>query len=155
MYKEGHAGLSFLLFSPFILLFKSLGVDMTYILITCVLMVTLSSLPDLDMEFRVYGIKHRGITHTLLGAIFFGVAFAILIGYAYGSIGWLMGFIAGFGGTVSHLLGDVFTYTSFKPLYPFSKKEVALGYFKASNKTINNAMLTLGIMTFIISLVIA
>lgn len=128
---------------------------MTYILITCVLMVTLSSLPDLDMEFRVYGIKHRGITHTLLGAIFFGVAFAILIGYAYGSIGWLMGFIAGFGGTVSHLLGDVFTYTSFKPLYPFSKKEVALGYFKASNKTINNAMLTLGIMTFIISLVIA
>jgi len=118
-------------------------------------MVALSSLPDLDMEFRVYGIKHRGITHTFLGGVFFGVVFAILMGYVYGGIGWLMGFIAGFGGTLSHLLGDVFTYSPFKPFYPLSSREVAFGYFKASNKTVNNAMLTLGVIAFIIPFAIA
>jgi membrane-bound metal-dependent hydrolase YbcI (DUF457 family) len=155
LYKEGHTGLSLMLFSPFILLFKFLGVDMTYVLMTCVLMVALSSLPDLDMEFRIYGIKHRGITHTFLGGIFFGILFAILMGYAYGTLGWLMGFLAGFGGTVSHLLGDIFTYTPFKPLYPLLHREVALCYFKASNKTVNNTMLTLGIVAFVIPFVIA
>ena len=123
---------------------------MTYILVTCVLMVALSSLPDLDMEYRAYGIKHRGITHTLLGGIFFGIVFAILIGYAYGAIGWIMGFIAGFGGTASHLLGDILTYASFKPFYPFSNREVAFGFFKSSDKKVNQTMLTVGVIAFII-----
>ena len=157
MYKEGHAGLSLILFSPFILLFRSLNLDITYVLITCVLMVGLSSLPDIDMELRRehgISIKHRGITHTFLAGIGFGIVFAILIGYAYGAMGWLMGFIAGFGGTASHLLGDAFTYERFKPLYPFSDREVALGYFRSSDRKVNNAMLTLGVIALVIPFVI-
>ena len=148
MYGEGHAGLSFILFSPFIFLFRSLGADMTYVLVTCVLMVALSSFPDLDMRLAI---KHRGITHTFVFGIVVGVLFAILLWYSYGSLGWLMGFVAGFGGTASHLLGDAFTYSPFKPLLPFSDKEVAFGFFKASNKTANRTMLVIGIFAFIIS----
>ena len=61
-----------------------------------------------------------------------------------------MGFVAGFGGVGSHLIGDAFTYHKFKPLYPFSKKEIAYGLFEASNKKVNNAMLTIGLITFFI-----
>ncbi len=147
MYSEGHAGLSFILFSPFLFLFRIVGADMTYVLITCILMVALSSIPDLDMRFAI---KHRGITHTFVFGIVIGVLFSILLGYSYGSLGWLMGFIAGFGGTASHLLGDAFTYRPFKPLCPFSDKEVAFGLFRASSKTANRAMLVIGIVLFII-----
>ena len=149
MFKEGHAGLSFILFSPFLLLFESLGIDMTYILVTCFLMVGLSSLPDLDIQWEI---KHRGITHTFLFGIIIGILFAVLIGYAYGAIGWLMGFIAGFGGTASHLLGDAFTYTPLKPFTPFSDKEVgALGFFRSDNKAVNRTVLVLGVFVFVFS----
>jgi len=145
-------GLSLILFSPFLFLFRVLGADMSYILVTCFLMVGLSSIPDLDMNFEI---KHRGITHTLLFGAIIGVLFAILLGFSYGTlVGWIMGFVAGFGGTASHLIGDAFTYAPFKPLYPFSNKEVAFGFFKASNKNANEAMLFIGIVTFIISFLI-
>lgn len=121
---------------------------MTYVLITCVLMVGLSSLPDLDLKWEI---KHRGITHTFLAGIAFGILFAFLIGYAYGLLGWIMGFISGFGGTASHLLGDAFTYAPIKPYYPFSNKEVAFCKFKSSNKTVNGTLLILGVITFILS----
>ena len=141
-------GLSFLFFSPFMFLFRVAGADMTYIVLTCFLMVGLSSVPDLDIQWEI---KHRGVTHTFLFGAVVGFLFAVLLGYAYGSLGWVMGFVAGFGGTASHLLGDAFTYSPFKPFYPFSDKEVAYGFFKASNKTANSVMLVAGIIVFIIS----
>jgi len=81
-----------------------------------------------------------------------GILFAVLIGYAYGIIGWLMGFVAGFGGTASHLLGDAFTHTPFRPFTPFSDREMgALGLFRSDNKTVNRTMLVLGVFIFIFS----
>jgi len=153
LYKEGHAGLSFILFSPFIFLFRSLGADMTYVLITCILMVALSSLPDIDIELqREYGIKHRGLTHTFLFGIIVGILLGVLIGYAYGSLGWFMGFTAGFGATLSYILGDAFTYERFAPFSPFSKRKISFGLFRSSNKTLNNTMFVLGVFAFILSL---
>jgi len=78
MHKEGHAGLSLILFSPFMFLFRSLGVEMSYVLITWALMISLSSLPDIDIELqRGYGIgKHSGLTHTLLFGLFVGISSA-------------------------------------------------------------------------------
>lgn len=148
MYKEGHAGLSLLIFSPFMFLFRAVGADMNYVVMTCFLMVLLSSIPDLDIKFEM---KHRGITHTLLFGVVVGVLCAIMLGWVYGPLGWVMGFVAGFGGTASHLIGDSFTYSPFKPLYPFSNREVAYGFFKASNKTANALILVLGLVAFIIS----
>ena len=149
MHADGYAGLSFLLFSPFVFLFKVAGADMTNVLITGALMVGLSSIPDLDIQWEM---KHRGITHTVLFGLGIGILFSVLLGYAYGFLGWIMGFVAGFGATGSHILGDTFTYMPFKPLYPFSQREVAFGYFRASNKAINRGMLTIGIIVFIVSL---
>jgi len=151
MYKVGHAGLSFLLFSPIMFLFRVVGADMNYVVLTCVLMVFLSSIPDVDILWkRIFG-KHRGITHTFLFGIGMGILFSIIMGYNYGSLGWIMGFVAGFGGTASHMLGDAFTYQRFKPFYPFSHKEVAYGFFKAENKKANLTMFVAGIVAFIIS----
>jgi len=121
---------------------------MTCVLMTCFLMVGLSSLPDLDIQWEI---KHRGTTHTFLFGIVVGALFSVLIGYAYGALSWLMGFIAGFGGTVSHLLGDIFTYSSFEPFRPFSDREIAFGWFHSPNKSVNNTVLGLGIFSFIIS----
>ena len=148
MYREGHAGLSLILFSPFMFLFRLMNIEMNYVLLTCFLMVALSSLPDFDIQWEI---KHRGITHTFLFGIGTGTLFGFLIMYMYGFPGLLMGFIAGFGGTASHLLGDSFTYSPFKPLYPFSDRKVAYGLFKASNQTANSTMLVLGFVLFIIS----
>ena len=119
---------------------------MSYVVMTCLLMVLFSSIPDLDIKFEM---KHRGITHTLLFGIGVGILCAIGLGWVYGTLGWVMGFVAGFGGTASHLIGDSFTYSPFKPLYPFSNREVAYGFFKASNKTANALMFVLGLVAFI------
>jgi len=152
LHKEGHVGLSLILFSPFMLLFRSLNADMTYVLITCVLMAAFSSLPDIDIELQgEYGIKHRGITHTFLFGIGVGILLGILMSYAYASLGWLMGFIAGFGSTASHILGDTFTFEQFSPFSPFSSMEVSFGLFGSSNKIVNNFMLGLGVIVFLIS----
>ncbi|MEM3736597.1 MAG: metal-dependent hydrolase [Candidatus Bathyarchaeia archaeon] len=148
LYKEGHAGISFLIYSPFMFTFKFTGADMSYVLMTGILMAIFSITPDIDLHFEI---KHRGITHTLLFGIVLGAFLGILLRYAYEPLGLLMGFIAGFGGTVSHLLGDLLTYSPFKPLYPFSNREVALGLFKASNKVMNATFFVLGVFTFLIS----
>ena len=135
--------------APVIFLFRSLGADMTNVLMTGLLMAGLSSVPDFDLEWHI---KHRGVTHTVLFGLAAGVIFAVLLGmYAFGSWGWSMGFIAGFGGTLSHLLGDALTYQKFQPLWPFSDKEVAYGFFAASNRAVNNAMLVLGGISFFLS----
>ncbi len=139
---------SLILFSPFVFLFKAIAADMTYVLLTCFLMVALSSIPDLDVQWEI---KHRGITHIILFGIFVGILFSILIGYAYGPLGLIMGFVAGFGATSSHLLGDAFTYMSFKPFYPFSQKEVSFGFFEASDKIANRSLLIIGIIVIVIS----
>lgn len=157
MYKEGHAGLSLLLFSLFLLLFKFLGVEMSYVIATCVLMVLLSSLPDIDLELRKKyrtEIKHRGPTHTILAGILFGIIFGALLGYSHGVLDWLMGFFSGFGGITSHLLGDAFTYESFEPFWPFSNRKVAFRKFRSSSKTVNRTMLILGGVAFVAPFII-
>ena len=126
MYSEGHAGLSLIIFSPLISVFKALGADMNNVLITYFLIVGVSSLPDIDLRYRKYGIKHRGITHTLMFGIGVGVLFSILLGYLFGSVGIIMGFVAGLGSTGSHIFGDVFTHEPLAPLSPFSKRKISL-----------------------------
>lgn len=157
MYR-GHGGLSLLLYSPLMFLFRGFGVDMNLIILTGFLMVVVSFMPDLDIPARRIRlrIRHRGITHTLLFGVVIGVSFSVMLGLVYGFPGWLMGFEAGFGGIASHLAGDVLTYErpQVKPFYPFSDKEVVFGLFKASDTTANNTMLALGVIAFTISYII-
>jgi len=131
---------------------------MSSVVLTCFLMVAFSFVPDFDIPMRMIRrkTKHRGITHTFLFGVVVGALLSIVLGYAFDRLGWLMGFVAGFGGTASHLLGDVFTFGSpqVRPLYPFSDKGLVLGLFKASNKRANNVMIVLGIVAFTVSYIV-
>jgi len=106
----------------------------------------LSSIPDIDLK---YGWKHRGITHNIGFALIVGVGIAIIFFYTMNDVMIaLTGFIAGFGGAVSHLLGDIITYQSFTPLLPFSKRKIALKYCRADDKKVNDGLMTGGAFAF-------
>jgi len=132
-----------------------MGADINHLVLSCLIMVSVSLAPDIDIILEItYGrTEHRGITHTLLFGLIIGVFFSVMLGYSVGSLGWLTGFVAGFGGIASHLLGDILTTGSpkVKPLYPFSNAGLALGFFKASDKKANNTMCLLGIAAFMAS----
>ena len=148
MNHKGHFGLTLLIFSIFMLPF---GFSENAVAVMF-LAAGFSSLPDIDLRL---GIKHRKYTHNILAALVFGIIFGFLFSYSTSDIFWgIMGFISGFGGVVCHLLGDAFTYMKFKPLWPFSDREVGLGWFEAGNKRLNDGMMTAGLLVFILYLLI-
>jgi len=112
-----------------------------------------STLPDVDLEWWRTGlpVHHRGVTHSLLFAIFIGF---LLGGIFYGRYETLScfvtGFLGGFLGIVSHLIGDSFTFHSFKPLWPFSAIEVGFGFCKANDKRVNENLMVIGGLAFIL-----
>jgi len=150
MHAKGHFGLTLLVLSIFALPF-GLGPDHV-VIIVIFLSALLSSLPDIDLKF---GIPHRTITHSILFAIIIGIIFGIFLGYSSGIIYGLVGFVAGFLGIMTHLLGDLMTYQSFKPLWPFNKKDISYGFFKASNKEANNGFFTAGWILFFVYIFIS
>ncbi len=140
MHSEGHAGLSLAILSLFMIAFGWVGLDS---IVVCLFIVGFSSLPDIDLHL---GIEHRGVTHTLLFGVISGIALAALLGYAGWS--WQIGFLAGFLGTVLHLLGDIFTHKEFKPFRPFSDYKIALHLCDSSSPVANKAFITLGGLAF-------
>ena len=139
---KGHWGLALLILSLFAMPF---GINI-YIISLIFLTAFLSSLPDIDLKL---GISHRTITHTILFALFAGTIFCIAFGtVTKENIWYIIGFLAGFGGVMLHLLGDLMTYMKFKPLYPFSSKEFAFGWFRANNIIMNHGFFILGWLVF-------
>lgn len=67
----------------------------------------------------------------------------------YKPLGFWTGFIAGFSATLIHILGDIFTYMEFSPLWPISKKRIALKWFRSRDPIANDLMWFLGSMTFL------
>lgn len=146
MYSEGHAGLTLIIF-PLLMIPLGWG---DYQIIAIGLAVGVSSLPDIDLKYREYGIHHRGVTHSILFAILVGIGLGALFYYNDNQILWFaIGFAGGFGGIMSHLLGDMLTYHAFKPLWPFSDTEKSLGLCRASNKAVNEGLLTAGAVSFV------
>lgn len=62
---------------------------------------------------------HRGITHSIFGALLFSFAFGYLIQFANLSNSLVYWFFAGF---LAHLIGDSLTPSGVKWFYPISKK---------------------------------
>ena len=62
----------------------------------------------------------------------------------------LVGFLSAFICVVSHLIGDMFTHHKFKPLWPFYQNEIALHWFSANNKAVNEGLFTAGSIAFIL-----
>ena len=148
MGPHGHAGLTLIIFS-FLMMPFGYSVEAIFIIIFS---TALSSIPDIDL---IYGWKHRGIAHNIGFALVIGIGIAIIFFFTMpDTIIALTGFIGGFGGVISHLLGDIITYKSFAPLAPFSKRKIALKYCKADNKKVNNGLVTGGVLAFTLYLLV-
>ncbi len=148
MGPHGHAGLTLILFS---FLMMPFGYSSKAILI--IIFATISSLlPDVDL---LCGWSHRRKTHNLAFAAIIGLISAIIFFfYLHDLIIALGGFMAGFGGVISHLLGDIITYKSFKPLAPLSKRKTALRYCKSDDKKVNSWLVIGGVLSFFFYLLV-
>ena len=93
-------------------------------------------------------IHHRGITHTLTFAFVCGTLMGFITLEILGD--FYVGFIGAFFGVVLHIFGDLLTYTSFSPLYPFSNRKISLKLFRSSNKLVNRSLITMGLIALMI-----
>ncbi|RLG33175.1 hypothetical protein DRN98_04295 [Methanosarcinales archaeon] len=149
MYAKGHIGLTLLMLS---LLMLPFGANANAFFLIG-LASGVSTLPDIDLEWQRSGIPvhHRGVTHSLLFAIMVGTLVGGIFYYGYETPSWFVtGFLGGFLGIISHLIGDSLTSHSFKPLWPFSSIEVGFGLCKASDKSVNENLMILGGLAFIL-----
>lgn len=148
MYAKGHSGLTLFIMSIIMMIFPYSENN----LIVIVLAAGLSALPDVDLKWQRQGIpiKHRGQTHSILAAIIAGIVFGGLFWYGFNTITWtIMGFLSGFMGVTSHLIGDTFTHHKFKAFWPFSDKTYGgLHWTSAKNKAANEGLATLGTSAF-------
>ncbi|WP_276250960.1 metal-dependent hydrolase [Haloarcula rara] len=159
MYRLGHQGAALVVYAPLGLALLLLGRP-TLAIVGGAGSVALASLPDVDQ--RLPGVAHRGVTHTL--------GFAVAVGGALGVLGWLLGRDAGVGtpvelaavgfavGTtavVSHLLADAITPMGITPFWPVSDRHYTLGVCRADNTLANYALLGLGIALTVAVLAVA
>ncbi|ADB58147.1 metal-dependent hydrolase [Archaeoglobus profundus] len=92
--------------------------------------------------------EHRKFSHT----IFFGLICGAFTGFFTLKVfeDFYIGFYGAFLGVFSHILGDLFTYTPFSPLYPILKRKFSLKLFKSSNQIVNKVMLIVGLTAFVL-----
>ncbi|WP_262176830.1 metal-dependent hydrolase [Haloarcula laminariae] len=149
MYRLGHQGAALVVYAPLGLALSLLGRPALAVGGGAV-SLALATLPDVDQ--RLPGVAHRGVTHTL--------GFALAVGAAVAAVGVSLGPTAGFGtavevgavgfvvGTaaiVSHLLADAITPMGITPFWPVSDRHYTAGVCRADNTLANYALLGLGI----------
>ncbi|MGM0606539.1 MAG: metal-dependent hydrolase [Halobacteriota archaeon] len=151
MYTLGHVGISLLLYAPIAAWFLSGGATGTAIA-GGVLMVVLSTLPDLDEHTD--RIDHRGPTHTVwfafgVGLFVAAVAGAIAVTTTSASdpttTAIQFGLLATLG-IFGHLAGDVITPMGVKPLSPVSEWHYTFDLTPAKNPTANRIILGTGLV---------
>ncbi len=137
MYRLGHYGVALALYAPIGGALVAVGANEPALVGGGVLLA-LTMLPDLDS--KTARLQHRGPTHS--------VAFALIVGWATGLVGGLLGgpWFVGFGvlvGTlaiVSHLVADVVTPMGIRPFWPLSERHYTLDLTPASNPRANYAL---------------
>lgn len=164
MLREGHLGISMLLYAPLgIVITAFLSLELAVIGGLCT--VFGGNLPDFDTSSQL--VKHRGFTHTIWFAIITAITMAIavfLIG-TYLSISQYLKFgliqaifIGSFTGVgvMTHIAGDLITPRGIKPFHPVSPRNVlpvtvserkfTFEITNADNKAYNTGFLALGIL---------
>ncbi|ERH06477.1 MAG: putative membrane-bound metal-dependent hydrolase [Halonotius sp. J07HN4] len=158
MYREGHLGVSLLVFAPVGYWLTTVG-NPEAALVTGVIMCWLAMLPDIDHRLPV--ITHRGVTHSLL--------FAGVVGSVFGAVGAVLtdafgvagvdvsmfgvgGADLGTSGVVlgvltvgAHLLGDALTPAGVPLLWPFGRS-YSLSVTRADSTLANYALFGGGIV---------
>ena len=143
MRTEGHVGFSLLVLSLSAIVFRWLSFDF---IVASLAVAIFSSLPDMDLYLSPFGVKHRGITHTIIFGLLSGLAFGLLSWRA--GYGLTFGFTAAFGGALLHIFGDVMSREKMKPFAPFLGYKMGFGLFSAGNKLVNKALGILGCLAF-------
>jgi inner membrane protein len=151
VYRNGHLGVSLLVFAPAAFLLVAAGLPLVA-LVTGAVLCWLSMLPDLD--HRVPGLAHRGPTHSL--------AFAGLVGVVGAGIGSLVasggvlavslpvpavpyGFLLGATTVLAHLAADTLTPAGVPYLWPVSGRRYSVSLVRADSTIGNYALLAVGV----------
>jgi len=158
MHKPGHYGAALLVYAPIGFLMLALGFDGLAV-IGGAIAVGGAMIPDLDM--RIPGVQHRGITHTVWFALLAGIVLGVaggLLGSSSGAIATaglsVFGFLVGTLTISAHLLADALTPMGIRPLEPIDDLEITLDVAKAANSVANYALLALGIATITVAAVV-
>jgi len=156
MYRYGHYGAGFLVYTPLAFVVTGLGFRQLA-LGGALVVVALAMLPDQDQ--RIPLVPHRGPTHT--------VWFALLVGGACGYLGLLagqrtgidlgvgqsfgagvdlaiFGFLLGTLTICSHIAADALTPMGVRPFSPLSSRRYTYNLTRASNPISNYLLLLLG-----------
>ncbi|MDS0281679.1 metal-dependent hydrolase [Haloarcula onubensis] len=159
MYRLGHQGAALVAYAPLGLALL-VAARPTLAVVGGGVSLALASVPDVDQ--RLPGVAHRGVTHTL--------GFALAVGVGLGAAGWLLGrgagvdtaaefaavgFAVGTTVVVSHLLADVITPMGITPFWPVSDRHYTLDICRADNAAANYALLGLGIAVTVAVLAVA
>ena len=149
MHQPGHYGAALVVYAPTAAVLLAFGLE-PFAVIGGLISVGLAMAPDLDM--RVPGVKHRGITHTVHFAVIMGAVLAaggLIIGLGgggdIGTVAFLtaFGFVVGFGTIASHIAADALTPMGVKPFR--NGRQYSLDLVKAANPIANYLLLAVGI----------
>ncbi len=139
MKRAGHMGFALLILSAFVYATGTRYFEGRFWEITLAYLL-FSVAPDVDI---VLGLRHRGVTHTLVGAVLFGLLSSIALNDTWG-ISCVTGFAVGFSAVILHILLDLTNYMRFCPLYPISRRKIALRLVRSNSIIANTALLILG-----------
>lgn len=149
VYRKGHYGVSLLVFAPVGGALVLAGVP-TLAYATGVAMLSLAMLPDVD--HRLPGVSHRGVTHTLAFALVVGGGLALAAGalaslleLAAPPVAASFGLAVGTVSVLAHLLGDVLTPMGVPLLWPLSSRRYSFGLVRAANRPANYLLLAVGV----------
>ena len=160
MYVLGHLGISLLLYAPIAAWLVSTG-QPTLAALTGLVMVALSSLPDVDTQ--THRIAHRGPTHTVWFALGVGLVAAVGsgLGAAYlNSLSLPPLWAAGWFGSVAlvticgHLAGDLITPMGIWPFRPLSTYHRSLDLTPSKNPRANRLWFAAGVVVLAATLLV-
>jgi inner membrane protein len=149
MYREGHVGAALIAYAPVGTVTLATGFEELAVF-GALGAVGLAMTPDVDQ--RIPGIKHRGITHTVWFAAIIGAtcgAAGALVGASDGILAGVgltvWGFVVGTVVTASHVFADALTPAGVRPLAPYRDQEYSVAFARASNPIANYLLLAVGV----------
>ena len=153
MYRLGHQGLNLALYAPVLGVALLLG-EGTLGLLGGVVVFATASLPDVDVKLP--GVDHRGVTHTVWAALAVGGVAAVASLVAATSLGFgsAFGLSLAVGGSLTfsvlgHVAGDALTPMGIRPFAPVDDREYSLGVCRADSWLGNRLLFGLGIASVV------
>jgi inner membrane protein len=150
MHREGHYGAALVAYAPIVFVLTALNF-VTLAILGGAVVVGGAMVPDLDQ--RIPGIKHRGVTHTVWFALAAGVAGGIcgaVFGWSYSPVAavamGVFGMLVGALAVVAHILADVLTPAGVRPFAPVRDDHYTVDVTRAANPIANYVLLGIGIL---------